>query len=120
MLFIGMIIAAIILILSFTLIGSYGIAFLVILSFGLIFSTYQRNKQIYEDIKIIREKLGLLREEEIVQNEIDKSIEDYNKIKHDPQLISERNKEIEDELEKHIINIDDDLDDKESKDEKKE
>lgn len=99
----GMTIATVILFLSFYLIGPYGIAVLLILTFGMIFSTHQKNKEIYEDLKRIREKLGLLSEAEKMQIEIDKSIEKYEEAKEDSKLITELNKEIEEELETYII-----------------
>ena len=95
-----MAIAAIILMLSIFKFGLYGLCVFLILLFGLVFSTHQRNKQIYEDLKSVREKLGLLREDEIIKIEKDKFQEEYNKIKNNPQLMSETNKEIEEELEK--------------------
>lgn len=102
MMIIGMIIATIVAVLSFLIIGPYGIGVLLILLFGLVFSTYQKNKQIYEDLKTIREKLGLLRDDEILQIEINKNFEEYDKIKEESQMASDRDKEIEEELEKYI------------------
>lgn len=80
---------------------------------------HQKNKQILEELKTIREKFGLLREDEKIQIEIDKSIEEYNIAKGDPQKISELDKEIEEELEKYIIN-NKDMEDKNNKEDKKE
>ncbi|OXM14670.1 hypothetical protein [Paenibacillus herberti] len=104
---VGMLIALFITLLSIVFLGPYGAAILPILLFGMVFSIYQKNKQIYEDVKLIREKLGLLREEEEIEREIQKSKDEYNK--SDPEIKeidflerSEIDKEIEAELEKYI------------------
>ncbi|GGH27310.1 hypothetical protein GCM10008013_28670 [Paenibacillus segetis] len=72
------------------------------MSFYSAFSTHQKNKEIYEDLKRIREKLGLLSEDEKIQIEVDKSIEKYEEAKENPDLITELDKEIEKELETYI------------------
>lgn len=102
MTFLGMIIATVILLISFHMIGPYGIAFLLILLFGLIFSTYQKQKQIKEDLTAIREKLGLLSEDEKVKLDEKKHMEEYNRIKDDPEKIAEVNKAIESKLQNDI------------------
>ncbi|MGF7050832.1 hypothetical protein J2T13_005383 [Paenibacillus sp. DS2015] len=102
MIILGMLLASIILLLSFTIIGPYGIVIFLILIFGLVFSTYHKNQQIYEDIKIIREKLGLLRDEEKEELEIKKSEEEYMNANKNPEFISELDQEIEEELKKYI------------------
>ncbi|WMT39655.1 hypothetical protein RE628_19935 [Paenibacillus sp. D2_2] len=100
---IGMVIGAIILFLSVYLIGPYGVGIFLVILFGIVFSTYQRNKQIYEDIKKIREKLGLLREDEKIQQGIDEGLQAFEKKEDHPEIISEINKEIEEELEKYMF-----------------
>ncbi|SDS73177.1 hypothetical protein SAMN05444162_2142 [Paenibacillaceae bacterium GAS479] len=107
MTFAGMLIALFITLLSVVFLGPYGAAILPILLFGMVFSIYQKNKQIYEDVKLIREKLGLLTEEEQIEEEVQESIDEYNK--SDPEIKesdfverSEIDKEIENELEKYI------------------
>ncbi|MEK5475724.1 hypothetical protein NYE70_02115 [Paenibacillus sp. FSL R5-0407] len=102
MLFIGMVIGAIILFLSFYIVGPYGAGIFLIVLFGLVFSTYQKNKEIYEDVKIIREKLGLLHEEEKFQQEIEMNQKEYDNNKDEPKFISKLDEEIEEELEKYM------------------
>lgn len=102
MMLIGMVIGAIILFLSFYIVGPYGAGIFLIVLFGLVFSTYQKNKEIYEDVKKIREKLGLLHEEEKFQQENEKNQKEYDNNKDEPKFISKLDEEIEEELEKYM------------------
>lgn len=102
MIFIGMVIGAIILLLSFYIVGPYGAGIFLIVLFGLVFSTYQKNKEIYEDVKKIREKLGLLHEEEKFQQEVEMNRTEYDNNKDEPKFISKLDQEIEEELEKYM------------------
>ena len=98
MMILGMVIATIILVLSM-FIGPYGIFFFFILLFGLAFSIYHKNNQIHKDILQIKEKLGLLSDDEIMVRDIKRDLDQYSKSKKDPQLLSKLNQDIEDELE---------------------
>lgn len=101
---IGMIIAAVILALSFIIAGPYGIGIFLIVLFGMVFSTYVKNKQVLEDLRTIREKLGLLTEDEKIDIEIEKrdtKTKSYNELSEDPPIVSEIDKEIEEELERY-------------------
>ncbi|MHA6484135.1 hypothetical protein ACX1C1_19770 [Paenibacillus sp. strain BS8-2] len=98
----GNIIAIVILVLSIIVLGPYGIVILIIILFGMVFSTYQKNKQISVDLQMIREKLGLLREEEKVEIELKRSEEEYKNAIRDPEFMTEIDKQIEEELEKHV------------------
>ncbi len=102
MAFIGMVIGAVILFLSFYLMGPYGVGIFLIILFGIVFSTYQKNKLIYEDVKMIREKLGILRDEEKFQQEMETNQEEYENNIENPKFISKLDEEIEEELEKYI------------------
>jgi hypothetical protein len=48
-----------------------------------------------------------LREDEKLQIEINKNFEEYDKFKEQSKMASDRDKEIEDELEKYIIDNED-------------
>lgn len=102
MVIIGMILAVVILFLSVFFFGQYGVLVLIVVLFGMVLSTYQKNKEIYEDLKMIREKLGLLREDEKIQIESRKNLEEYNNADEGSVVRTRMDEEIEDELEKEL------------------
>ncbi|MCM3748098.1 hypothetical protein M3223_12115 [Paenibacillus pasadenensis] len=102
MVIIGMILAVFILFLSGFFLGQYGVIVLIIILFGMVLSTFQKNKEIYEDLKMIREKLGLLREDEKIQKENQKNLEKYNNADEGSEVRTRMDEEIEDELEKEL------------------
>ncbi|MEK3732026.1 MULTISPECIES: hypothetical protein [Paenibacillus] len=91
----GMLIATLIVVLSFFLMP-YSIPVFFIILFGLVFSTYLKTRQMSEDIKQIKGKLGLLSEEE----RTDLGIQAYRRLHQDSEWMSNTNQEIEEELEK--------------------
>lgn len=97
---IGIIFGAVLLTASVLLLGPYGAGIFLIIVFGIVFSNYQRTKEIHEDLKEIKEKLGLLREDERIAREIDKALKAEDRLL-DSNNDSDINKEIEDELESY-------------------
>lgn len=102
---IGIIFGAVLLIASVLLLGPYGAGVFLIIVFGMVFSNYQRTKEIHEDLKEIKEKLGLLREDERIAREIDKALRAEDQLL-DSNNDTDINKEIEDELENYWLDKD--------------
>lgn len=65
------------LVLSF-FIGPFAGLLMIAVMFGLVFSTHQKNKLIYEDLQMIKEKLGIEDTDNIVPSneEIEKELEE--------------------------------------------
>lgn len=74
----GTIVAIIAAIALSILLGPYSAIVILVIIFGLIFSMHQRNKEIYEDIQRIKEKLGIIdiNEFDLKNEDIEKELED--------------------------------------------
>jgi len=74
------------------------------LVFGLIFSTHQRNKMIYDDLQLIKQKLEIQ----------DPKVEEFEHVADDGGITDDRlrkvNEEIEKELEAYQSDLEDDKD----------
>ncbi|BBH19243.1 hypothetical protein Back11_05880 [Paenibacillus baekrokdamisoli] len=95
-------ILAIILAIGFTVvIGPFGGLLLIAIIFGLVFSTHQRNKRIFDDLQRIKEKLGIEDKDEfnMKNEEIEKELEQELKQSQEASDLSDLNKENEKELE---------------------
>ncbi|MEK3885770.1 hypothetical protein [Paenibacillus sp. PL2-23] len=103
----GMLIAIIVLVVSFYILGPYGVCILLIILFGYTLSTYHRTKQIHEDIKEIKNKLGLLNEEEKMEMDMKNSEKEFEMSRKDPELELKINNEIEEELKNYINETED-------------
>lgn len=77
----------------------YSIMVLCIILLSYLFSIYEKNKAIHEDLRKIKRHLGLLSEEELEQVEIDEELEYHKALENNPEDIDELNREIEEELE---------------------
>lgn len=93
----GMLFALLLLIFTFIFLGPYGIALVIIIMFGMNYSTYKTNKKIAEDLQLIKEKMGLMTEDEQIELDIKKGLEAEN----DPIAMNKINAEIERELERN-------------------
>jgi cell division protein FtsB len=88
------------LIFAFTVVfGPYGAWVLIALLFGLVLSTHQRNKQIYDDLQKIKQKLGIEDKDEF--NMSNEEIEEELALIDitEQSELSELDKQIEQELE---------------------
>lgn len=89
----------------------FGFLLVMAMAFGMIYSIYNRNKEMYEDLQLIKEKLGMdaakdrRLEEYLVEQELERS-------EHaDPAVRTEIDMEIERELEEYLDHQDSDNDD---------
>jgi hypothetical protein len=98
----GTITAIILAIVVTMFLGPYGGVILISLIFGLVFSIHARNKQIYEDVQRIKEKLGITdyddfnMSNEEIEEELNRE-EELNKddsTNNDSNKLTERNKQI--------------------------
>jgi predicted Holliday junction resolvase-like endonuclease len=101
----GMLIALFVLLVSFYFMGPFGVGILLIILFGLTLSTYQKTKQINDDLKQIKNKLGILNEEEKNDMDIKNNAKEYEMAIKDPEFKSKINEEIEKELENYLNEI---------------
>lgn len=76
----------------------YSIVVLVVILFSFIFSIYQKNKEIHDDLRKIKRHLGLLSKEELEIVEINEELAYHREIENSPQKIDELNSKIEEEL----------------------
>lgn len=76
---IGIITAIIFAILISIYLGPYGGIVLLAVIFGLVLSTHQRNKKMYEDIQRIKERLGIVdrNDFQMTNEEIEEELEAY-------------------------------------------
>jgi hypothetical protein len=81
-----------------TFLGPYGAFLLIAILFGLVLSTHQRNKRIYEDLQKIKQKLGIEDEQMNMGNE-DMGIEPEIIEEVEKTQLSDLDKQIEQELE---------------------
>jgi hypothetical protein len=81
-----------------TFLGPYGAFLLIAILFGLVLSTYQRNKRIYKDLQKIKQKLGIEDEQiNMGKEEIGKELEIIAEV--EKTELSDLDKQIEQELE---------------------
>lgn len=99
MTFVGIIAIIFLTILSTAIFGPWGAAIPSVLLFGLVFSIYMKNKQILGELKIIREKLDLLTDDERALAEEERIAKAIGEGKPEAEVLSEINREIEAELE---------------------
>ncbi|MDT3429235.1 putative Holliday junction resolvase-like endonuclease [Paenibacillus forsythiae] len=86
--------------------GPVGGIILISIMFGLVLSTYMRNKEIYNDLQSIKEKLGIEERDDfnMTNEEIEEELEkDYI----ESSELNDINKEIEKELEEYRETNDD-------------
>ncbi|MHA7965488.1 YaeH family protein [Paenibacillus sp. CAU 1782] len=93
----GIFFAILLVLISFSFMGPYGIVVVVIVMFGMSYRTYKNNAAIAADLKHIKEKLGLLTEDELMELDLKKGI----LAEKDPIAMSKINAEIERELERN-------------------
>lgn len=79
--------------------GPFGGLLIIPIMFGLVFSTYHRNKQMFDDIQKIKEKLGI---EDIINEEIEIENEQELLENENTSELSELDKQIEKELDEFI------------------
>lgn len=98
----GIVIAIILTYLLLMIIGPYAVIFMVAVLFGLVFSTHQKNKLIYEDLQKIKEKLGIKDTEEIPlsNEEIEAELQQELETRERSVLNQQIEKELVDELNK--------------------
>jgi hypothetical protein len=86
------------------ILGPYGGIVVLGLTFGLIFSTHQRNKMIYEDLQNIKEKLGITDPLHTLENLND--TEEIENTGIEDEHLRKINEEIEKELEEYHSKVD--------------
>jgi hypothetical protein len=88
---IGIITAIILAILISIYLGPFGGIVILAVIFGLVLSTHQRNKKMYEDIQRIKEQLGIVDRNDfhMTNAEIEEELEDYS------NKVNEKNKDLD-------------------------
>ncbi|MDQ0914386.1 hypothetical protein [Paenibacillus sp. V4I5] len=88
---IGIITAIIFAILISIYLGPFGGIVLLAVTFGLVLSTHQRNKKMYEDIQRMKERLGIVDRDDfhMTNEEIEEELEDYS------NKVNEKNKDMD-------------------------
>lgn len=81
--------------------GPLGGIFLLAVIFGLVLSTHQRNKKMYEDIQRVKERLGIVDRNDfhMTNEEIEEELELEVRSESEQRELEKINAEIEDELE---------------------
>ncbi|MFD0694487.1 hypothetical protein ACFQZT_10330 [Paenibacillus sp. GCM10027628] len=81
--------------------GPFGGILLLATIFGLVFSTHQRNKKIYDDLQRIKEHLGIVDRDDfnMTNEEIEHELEQEEQ--EDSEEMNQINEEIEKELEQY-------------------
>lgn len=98
---IGIITAIIFAILISIYLGPFGGIVLLAVIFGLVLSTHQRNKKMYEDIQRVKERLGIVDRNDfhMTNEEIEDELELEVRSESEQRELEKINAEIEDELE---------------------
>ncbi|MDF2645476.1 MAG: hypothetical protein K0Q73_1281 [Paenibacillus sp.] len=98
---IGIITAIIFAILISIYLGPFGGIVLLAVIFGLVLSTHQRNKKMYEDIQRMKERLGIVDRDDfhMTNEEIEDELELEMRSESEHRELEKINAEIEDELE---------------------
>lgn len=103
---IGIITAVIFAILISIYLGPYGGIILLAAIFGLVLSTHQRNKRMYEDVQRIKERLGIVdrNDFQMTNEEIEEELEHELEVHSESEQkeLEKINVEIEDELEAYL------------------
>lgn len=93
---VGTILALVLVVACTAAFGSYGGVILIAIMFGLVFSTYQRNKKIHQDLQLIKEKLGIQNKDEFamknedIEEELEMEIELEVQDNHSPLNTTEK------------------------------
>ncbi|MCY9667776.1 hypothetical protein M5X11_23115 [Paenibacillus alginolyticus] len=100
----GIILAIIIAILIAIFLGPYGGIVLLAIIFGLVLSTHQRNKKMYEDMQRIKERLGIVDRNDfhMTNEEIEQELELEVLSESEQKELEKVNVEIEEELETYL------------------
>ncbi|KQX69049.1 MULTISPECIES: hypothetical protein [unclassified Paenibacillus] len=106
---IGIITAIIFAILISIYLGPFGGIVLLAVIFGLVLSTHQRNKKMYEDIQRIKERLGIVDRNDfhMTNEEIEEELELQVHSESEQKHLEKINVEIEDELEAYLNKVKD-------------
>ncbi len=93
---------AIVLSLSSYFVGPYGGLIVLVVMFGMIFSTHMRVKAVHADLQKIKGHLGLLNAEAKENMRIEEEIDEVLRHEKTPEQMDQINSEIEKELDKYI------------------
>ncbi|CAM3719442.1 hypothetical protein [Marinicrinis lubricantis] len=97
MVIVGIIMAVILSIFSYVIIGPLGGVIILSILFGIVFDIYHRTKEIHSDVKRIKQHLGIANDEEIELLQIEEEIiDELDNI--DSEELERVNEEIEKEL----------------------
>ncbi len=99
---VGIFLALLILIVVIWGLGIPGLLAMFIFTFAFIYIIYRQNKQLLDDVKKIREHLGLLTEAELQADKEIKYRQEYEHAQRDTLFMSEMNEQIEKELDQPI------------------
>ncbi|NOU72852.1 hypothetical protein GC098_15710 [Paenibacillus sp. LMG 31458] len=101
---IGIITAIIFAILISIYLGPFGGIVILAVIFGLVLSTHQRNKKMYEDIQRIKERLGIVDRNDfhMTNEEIEEELELEVRSESEQKELEKINAEIEGELETYL------------------
>jgi hypothetical protein len=78
---VGAILALVLIVACTAAFGTYGGVIVIAIMFGLVFSNYQRNKKIYQDLQLIKDKLGIQNKDDFAMN--NKDIEEELEVEHE-------------------------------------
>lgn len=102
MTWVGMIIGVVLSVVLYYFFGPLGGLIFAAVVFGMIYSTHQRTKEIDSDIRLIKERLGLLDSEEQEELRVEQEVEDALENNPPSENQDAINEEIEAELEQYI------------------